>query len=59
MSDPETSYENIQRGVANGWYTCEKLLVDGQPAVRLSGKVTDGKQFTDVYPVSWETYNKL
>ena len=59
MSDPETSLDNIRRGVANGWYTCTLTRVNGKPAVRLSGKTTDGKQSTDVYPVSETTWQTL
>ena len=51
MNDPETDIANIRRGVANGWYTCTLTRVNGKPAVRLSGKTTDGKQSTDVYSV--------
>ena len=59
MNDPETDIANIRRGVANGWYTCTLTRVNGKPAVRLSGKTTDGKQSTDVYPVSETTWQTL
>ena len=58
MQDDPVSLENIRRGVANGWYIAELTRVNGMPAVRLSGKVTNGKQFTDVYPITeadWQT----
>ena len=43
MEDTPVSIENIRRGVANGWYDCVLIRVDGKPAVRLSGKTTSGK----------------
>lgn len=58
MEDTPVSIENIRRGVANGWYTCVLTRVNDSPAVRLSGKVVNGKQFTDVYPITeadWQT----
>ena len=59
MQDDPVSLNNIRRGVANGWYTCTLTRVDGEPAVRLTGKtVVGGKQYTDVYPISetdWQT----
>ena len=59
MQDPEVSLDNIRRGVANGWYKATRTMVNGKPAVELSGRTQDGKLYTDVYPVSQETYNKL
>lgn len=59
MNDPETSLDNIRRGVANGWYTCLLTRVNGKPAVRLSGKTTDGWTSTGVYPVSEKTWQTL
>lgn len=59
MQDPEASLDNIRRGVANGWYKAKRTMVNGKPAVELSGRTKDGKLYTDVYPVSLETYNKL
>ena len=58
IEDDPVSIENIRSGVANGWYTCVLTRVNGLPAVRLSGKVVNGKQFTDVYPITesdWQT----
>ena len=59
MNDPETDIVNIRRGVANGWYTCVLTRVNGKPAVRLSGNLQDGKPYTDVYPVSEQTWQTL
>lgn len=58
MEDTPVSIENIQGVMANGCYTCVLTRVNGSPAVRLSGKVVNGKQFTDVYPITeadWQT----
>lgn len=59
MNDPETDIANIRRGVANGWYTCVLTRVDGKAAVRLSGKKPTGENYTDVYPVSEQTWQTL
>ena len=58
MEDTPVSIDNIRRGVANGWYTCTLVVVDGKPAVHLSGRTSDGKQYSDVYPITqadWDT----
>lgn len=58
MEDTPVSIDNIRRGVQNGWYTCTLVMVDGVPAVHLTGKTADGKTYSDVYPVTkedWET----
>lgn len=59
MQDTPVSLDNIRRGVKNGWYTAVLTRVDGQPAVRLSGKVNDGSTYTDVYPISETDYQTL
>ena len=59
MSDPEVALENLKRGIANGWYQAQLTTVDGKPAVRLSGKLTDGKPYSDVYPISAEVEKEL
>lgn len=59
MEDTPVSIENIRRGVKNGWYTCTLLVVDGVPAVRLTGKKADGKSYTGVYPISAEDWQQL
>lgn len=58
MNDTPVSIYDIRRGVQNGWYTCTLTRVDGIPAVRLSGKTTNGDIYTDVYRISeadWQT----
>lgn len=59
MTDAAPTLENLKRGIANGWYTAELTMVNGQQAVRLSGKLTNGKQYTDVYPVTPEVAHEL
>ena len=59
MEDTPVLIDNIRRGVANGWYTCTLLVVDGIPAVRLSGRTADGKSYSDVYPITAEDWNVL
>lgn len=59
MSDPAPTLENLKRGIANGWYTTEITTVDGKPAVRLSGKLTDGTYYQDIYPISTQVANEL
>lgn len=59
MTDSPVSLDNIRKGVARGWYQAELTMVDGQRAVRLSGKQTDGTYTTDVYPVTDEVWNAL
>lgn len=59
MSDPAVALDNLKRGIANGWYQAQLTTVDGKPAVRLSGKLTNGKQFSDVYPITPEVATEL
>lgn len=59
MNDNPVSLENVRRGVKNGWYTATLLRVDGKPAIRLSGKVTNGRQYSDTYPISEADYATL
>ena len=59
MSDPEVALDNLKRGIANGWYTAQVTIIDGQQAVRLSGKLINGKQFSDVYPITPEVATEL
>lgn len=52
MTDPMPTLENLKRGIANGWYTAKLTTINGQQAVELSGKLTNGQFFADVYPIS-------
>ena len=58
MEDTPVSIDNIRRGVANGWYTCTLVMVDGIPAVHLTGKTSNGQPYSDVFPITqadWDT----
>ena len=59
MSDPVITLANIRRGIDNGWYTAVLTRVNGQPAVRLSGKKTDGMFYSYVYPITEADYQAL
>lgn len=59
MSDAPVALDNLKRGIANGWYQAQLTTVDGKPAVRLSGKLTNGKQYSDVYPITPEVAAEL
>lgn len=59
MSDPDVALDNLKRGIANGWYQAELTMVNGQQAVRLSGKLTNGKPYSDVYPITPEVTAEL
>ena len=59
MEDDPVSIENIRRGVANGWYTCVLTRVNNIPAVRLSGRTADGKNYMDVFAVTEEDWKTL
>lgn len=59
LTDPMPTLDNLKRGIANGWYTAELVIVDGKQAVRLSGKLIDGKYYSDVYPITEEVATEL
>lgn len=59
ITDTMPTLDNLKRGIANGWYTAELVIVDGKQAVRLSGKLTDSKYYSDVYPITEEVANEL
>ena len=59
LEDAPISAANIRMGVQNGFYTCTLLRVDHIPAVRLSGRLKNGKVFTDVYRVSEDDWQAL
>lgn len=59
MSDQAPTLENLKRGIANGWYQVQLTIVNGQQAVRLSGKLTNGREYSDVYPVTQEVAAEL
>ena len=59
MSDTAPTLDNLKRGISNGWYQAQLTTVDGKPAVRLSGKLINGKHFSDVYPITPEVAAEL
>lgn len=59
MDDIPPTLENLKRGIANGWYQAQLTMVNGQQAVRLSGKLINGRQYSDVYPVTPEVAAEL
>ena len=59
MSDAPVALENLKRGIANGWYQAQLTVVNGQQAVRLSGKLINGREYSDVYPVTPEVTAEL
>lgn len=59
MDDHAVALDNLKRGIANGWYTAQLTMVNGQQAVRLSGKLVNGKQYSDVYPITSEVAAEL
>ena len=59
MDDAPVALENLKRGIANGWYQAQLTTIDGKPAVRLSGKLINGKLYSDVYPINPEVSAEL
>lgn len=59
MDDAQVALENLKRGIANGWYTAQLTMVNNQQAVRLSGKLINGQQYSDVYPITAEVAAEL
>lgn len=59
MTDPMPTLDNLKRGIANGWYTAKLTTFDGQQAVELSGKLTDGTPYVDIYPITEYVANEL
>lgn len=59
MSDDPVSLKNLRMGIKRGWYQAELTRRNGQPAVVLSGKQTDGTYTSDVYPVDEATWQAL
>lgn len=57
--DEQVTAANIRRGVKRGWYEAALCRINGQPYVRLSGKGTDGKEISDVFPITENDYDAL
>lgn len=59
MSDAPVALEKLKQGIANGWYQAQLTTVGCKPAVRLSGKLINGKPYSDVYPITAEVQAEL
>ena len=59
MEDDFVSADNIREGVRNAWYNCELTIINGQPAVKLSGRMTDGQGVVDYFKVTQADWNDL
>ena len=59
MDDAPVALENLKRGIANGWYLAQLTMVNGQQAVHLSGKLINGREYSDIYPVTPEVAAEL
>ena len=59
MEDKPVDAAQIRRGVQNGWYEAVLVRVDGKPAVRLSGRLANGSDFTDVFPITQDDFDSL
>ena len=59
MDDAPVALENLKRGIANGWYKAQLTIVNGQQAVHLSGKLINGREYSDVYPITPEVAAEL
>lgn len=51
--------EEIREGVQNGWYSAKLTIQDGHTAVILSGKMTNGEDYTGVFVISESDWNAL
>ena len=59
MTDSPVSLDNVRKGVARGWYKAALTRVNGKPAVRLSGKLGNGQEYSDVYPITESNWQDL
>lgn len=59
MEDKPVLIDNIRKGVSRGWYTAVLTRIDGKPAIRLSGKATDGQQVVDTFWISQQDFDTL
>lgn len=61
FEDDEVSINDLRQGIQNKWYDVKLTVVDGTPAVFLSGKTKDGKDYEDVFAIKkddWDTLQK-
>ena len=59
MEDKPVSIDNIRKGVSRGWYQAVLTRIDGKPAIRLTGKNTNGGTYTDVFRISQKDFDTL
>ena len=59
LEDSPVSAENIRKGVQRGWYNAVLVRVNNMPCVRLSGRTANGKDYTDVFPITQEDFDAL
>ena len=59
MEDQPVSIDNIRKGVSRGWYQAVLTRIDGKPAIRLTGKSTNGGTYTDVFPITQADFDTL
>lgn len=59
IEDKPVDIDNIRQGVQEGWYKAALTHVDDIPAVRLTGKLANGKDFSDVYRIKESDYATL
>ena len=59
MEDEPVSIDNIRKGVSRGWYQAVLTRIDGKPAIRLTGKNTNGGTYTDTFRISQEDFDTL
>ena len=59
LEDDPVDADKIRMGVKNGWYNCQLTIINGQPAVRLSGRTTDGNSVVDYFFITQDDWNAL
>lgn len=59
IEDKPVDIDNIRQGVQEGWYKATLTRVEDIPAVRLTGKLANGKDFTDLYRIKEEDFITL
>ena len=59
IDDDPIDADRIRQGVQEGWYIAHLTHVDNIPAVRLTGKLANGKDFADVYRIKESDYVAL
>lgn len=55
----EADAEDIREGVKNGWYTCVLTRQDNKPAAILSGKMTNGEDYSGLFFITESDWRAL